>query len=201
MEHIKKLIAGLLAQGIRPGDSVCVHSFNNVSVFSSSNDYLTYLVQVYYTLVYLAIIGARGCFVGSNPAYTSYELNHLFDTTITKIIIVEPNFLKNVLPAAAQNGITDNKIFVFDTDGSSFPAEYKSWWTLQDYSSADWHVFDDEVESKSTMTALMSTSGTTGLPKAAAVSNYALIAHNIMCYDSKDKPYDVCAIDNIYSTR
>ncbi|KAI9690816.1 MAG: putative NRPS-like protein biosynthetic cluster [Bathelium mastoideum] len=37
----------------------------------------------------------------------------------------------------------------------------------------------------------MLTSGTTGLPKAAAISHYAQLAQAVMLYDSKDKCYEV----------
>lgn len=147
---------------------------------------------MYYSLLYLAIIGAGGRFVGSNPAYTTYELSHLFHLTETKHVIVEPDLLKNVRSAAQECGISESDVLVFNTDEKSCPEEFQSWWKLLDHGETDWHTFDDEKESKSTVAALMSTSGTTGLPKAAALSHFALVAQSVMYYDSKEKPYEVC---------
>lgn len=171
---MRKLIAGLQARGLQPGDSVCLHSFNNFS----------------YSLVYLAAIGAGGCFVGSNPAYTKFELNHLFSISRVRFIVVEPELLEKILPALKECGIPQSSVFVFDTHGRDTPDGFESWDVLLEYGEKDWESFDNEERSKSTPASLVSTSGTTGLPKAATISHYSLISQNVIMYDSRDKPYE-----------
>lgn len=145
--------------------------------------------------MYLAIIGARGCFVGSNPAYTTLELGHLFSVSKVKFLIVQQELIgsDSVLPAANGHGIPFSNIFRFDPYGTE-PEWLCSFVTLNrllDYGHSYWYTFDDEKESRTTTAALMSTSGTTGLPKAAAISHFALVAQNTLLYDSNDKQYQV----------
>ncbi|KAL6720094.1 hypothetical protein ACLMJK_002015 [Lecanora helva] len=173
---VKRLIGGLHARGIRPGDSVCVHAFNNV----------------YYSLAWLAIIGAGGRFVGSNPSYTKFELNHLFSITSTKLVLVEPGLLENVVHAAQECSIKHSKVFIWDAHGEDVPQGFESWNALLKSEERDWIHFDDPNQSETTTAALMSTSGTTGLPKAATVSHRAQIAQNILISHSEDsKPYEI----------
>lgn len=172
---MRKLIGGLQARGLRPGDSVCVHAFNNV----------------YYSLVYLAIIGAGGRFVGANPAYTKFELSHLFSISNTKIVLAEPELLEKTLPAIKESKILQSNVLIFDAHGEVKPDEFESWKILLQHGERDWITFDNENQSKTTIAALMSTSGTTGLPKAATVSHHAQVAQNIIIDDSEGKPYDV----------
>ena len=59
-QTVRRLIAGLRKAGLQRGDAVCIHSFNSLL----------------YPLLVLAIIGAGGLSVGTNPSYTKHELNH-----------------------------------------------------------------------------------------------------------------------------
>ena len=172
---MRRLIGGLYARGIRPGDSVCVHAFNHV----------------YYSLAWLAIIGAGGRFVGSNPAYTQYELSHLFSISQVKLVIVELELLEKVLPAAHERSIPQSNLFIWDVHDQKLPDGFESWTALLGHGERDWITFAREEESETTIAALMSTSGTTGLPKAAAVSHYAQIAQNVTIDHSAAKPYEV----------
>ena len=171
--YVRRLIAGLHARGIRPGDSVCVHAFNNV----------------YYSLAWLAIIGVGGRFVGSNPSYTKFELGHLFSITQTKLVLVEPALLENVVPAAQDCSIPSSNVYIWNAHGENVPENYESWNVLLENGERDWITFEDEKQSQNTIAALMSTSGTTGLPKAAAVSHYAQVSQNITIFHSQPKPY------------
>ena len=164
----------MYARGIRPGDSVSVHAFNNV----------------YYSLAWLAIIGVGGRFVGSNPSYTRFELSHLYSLTNTKLILVEPGLLENVIHAAQDCCISLSKIFAWDAHGEDIPPGFDSWRILLDYGERNWNTFENEEQSKTTIAALMSTSGTTGLPKAAAVSHHAQITQNITIKYTVEKPYE-----------
>jgi 4-coumarate--CoA ligase len=146
-------------------------------------------------VVYIAIIGARGCFVGSNPVYTTLELGHLFSVSNVKFLIVQQESIDSdsVLPAANEYGIPFSNIFRFDPYGTE-PEWLCSFVTLNrllDYGHSYWHTFGDETESRTTTAALMSTSGTTRLPKAAAISHFAFVAQNTLLYDSKDRQYRV----------
>ncbi|KAH6675739.1 hypothetical protein B0J14DRAFT_371673 [Halenospora varia] len=173
--YVKKLIAGLKAKGLQPGNSVCLHSFNSV----------------YYSLIYLAVIGAGGIFVGSNPAYTTSELAHLFTISNVKFVLTEPDFLDKIITTVGKVGISCSNIIIFNAKEAAAYPGINPWTTLLDHGSEDWISFDDERLSKSTTVALMSTSGTTGLPKAAEISHYAQVSQSIMLYDSKEKPYEV----------
>lgn len=127
--------------------------------------------------------------MGSNPAYTTTELNHLFRVTGVQYIISEPTFLENVLSSAKECQIPHSNIFAFSTDDQQYYAGCKSWEALLEYGEEDWMRLEGEEKVKKTTAALMSTSGTTGLPKAAEVSHYAQVAQSIMMYDSEDKTY------------
>ncbi|RDL34790.1 uncharacterized protein BP5553_07918 [Venustampulla echinocandica] len=174
---VRKLIAGFRALGLKAGDSVCLHSFNNVN----------------YSLIYLAVVGFGGRFVGSNPSWTSSELIHLFTLSEVKCVLTEPGFLSSVLPATKEVGISSPNVFIFSssTEDQSSSSDLKLWTSLLDHGEEDWISFNDEKQAKATTVALMSTSGTTGMPKAAEISHYAQIAQSIMLYDSKEKPYQV----------
>ena len=171
---MRRLIAGLHVRGVRPGDSVCVHAFNNV----------------YYSLVWLAIVGVGGRFVGANPSYTKFELSHLFSITHTKLVLVEPALLEHVVEAAEECSIPRQNIFIWDAHGEDVPKNFQSWNVLMEDKERDWITFDDEKQSETTVAALMSTSGTTGLPKAAAVSHRAQISQNIIISHSTENPYE-----------
>ncbi|KAG9237504.1 hypothetical protein BJ875DRAFT_395094 [Amylocarpus encephaloides] len=173
--YIRKLIAGFRAKGLQSGDSVCLHSFNSV----------------YYSLIYLSVIGFGGRFVGSNPAYTIAELEHLFRITGVSLVLTEPDLLHNVLVAAKVNAIPESKILGFSSSGQPCSTELDSWRSLLQHGEIDWETFDDEERAKGTIVALMSTSGTTGMPKAAEISHYSQVAQSVMLYDSEAKQYPI----------
>ena len=129
--------------------------------------------------------------VGSNPAYATFELRHLFATSKAKFVVVEPELVQGILPAVGEVGILRSNIFIFDTYGQGIPDGYVSWSRLLEYGEEDWLAFDDKAKSQSTIAALNSTSGTTGLPKMAAISHYSYVAQNIQLYDSGEKSYEV----------
>lgn len=142
-------------------------------------------------MIYLGVVGAGGCFIGSNPTHTFLELKHLFTISQPKLIIVEPELLANALPAAKECGISPSKIIIFNTRSKEVPNGFRSWEVLLQAGESDWVRFDNENPAKSTTAALLCTSGTSGLPKVAAMSHHALVAANIQAYDSKHKPYKV----------
>lgn len=137
------------------------------------------------------MIGAGCAFVGGNPAYETLELSHLLRTADVQLVLVEPDLLPKMLLAGEEVGLSKSKIFLFGSEPPDLESGYPSWSSLLTHGEENWIAFNDEHKSKSTIAALLSTSGTTGIPKAAELSHYSFVAQNIMLYDSKDKPYEV----------
>lgn len=98
--------------------------------------------------------------------------------------------MKNMRPAAETAGVSAQNTFIFDTFTEYEDCEFRSWKVLLKCPESDWVTFDDENLAKSTVAALMSTSGTTGLPKAAKCSHYSQVAQSVMLAEGK-KPYEV----------
>ncbi|KAK0637854.1 Acyl-CoA ligase azaF [Lasiodiplodia hormozganensis] len=148
----RQLIAGLRAQGIEPGDCVCVNCFNDLN----------------YSVLYLGIIGAGAIFTGVNPAFTPNELSHHFSLTKPSLLIVEPKMLEKTLTAAKQAGIATDRIYVFDTETENPDPSILSWNALLENGEADWVTVESPHE---TVASYNSTSGTSGLPKAAMITH------------------------------
>ncbi|KAJ5224167.1 AMP-dependent synthetase/ligase [Penicillium citrinum] len=159
---IRRLIAGLRASGLRKGDCVLIHSFNDIN----------------YSILVLAIIGAGGIFTGSNPAYTSHELAHHIKSSESKFLITEPEILDPLTFAAAEVGIPDHHVWIFDNLGQPIPTKRQSWKELLSFGEEDWVRFDDLQTAKSTTAARLFSSGTTGLPKAVTITHHNLIAQH-----------------------
>lgn len=149
--------------------------------------------QINYPLVFLAVIGAGGRFAGSNPHYTTSELTHLLTLSEVKYIITEEESWKNMQGAAESVGISPENIFMFDTSTTYESSEFRSWKVLLESAESGWITFDDEHLAKTTVAALMSTSGTTGLPKAAQCSHYSQVAQSVILAEDK-KPYEVITL-------
>ncbi len=136
--------------------------------------------------------------MGANPAYTPIELNHLFKTSDVKFVIVEPDLLSKILPTVHETGVSLENVRLLELGELQGAAPFVSWTSLLEHGEEEWVAFDDEFKAKATIAALMSTSGTTGLPKAAEISHYALVSQSVMLYDSKEKPYEVSWVDVNY---
>ena len=150
-------------------------------------------LQINYSILANGIIAAGGIFAGTNPSYQPYELAHAIKAAHIKFLIVEPEILKHALKAADDSGsISRDRILIFDNrEGQKVPDGFKSWRTLLEHGEEDWERFDDVEVSKNTTAARMFSSGTTGLPKAAMLTHYNLIAQHIQINDWKPKPYQV----------
>lgn len=76
--------------------------------------------------------------------------------------------LSNASAAADECGIPRSNIFVFDLPGDHVPDDFQSWEKLLSYGKKDWLAVEDV---DNTTAGYFSTSGTSGLPKAAIVSH------------------------------
>ncbi|KAF3292468.1 hypothetical protein TWF132_005522 [Orbilia oligospora] len=174
---VKSLIGGLRSIGVKPGHAVCIHSFNDIM----------------YPVLFLAIIGCGAVFVGTNPGYTAFELEHHFRISCTDFIFVQPSLLKNVKEAVQRTMIQSDKIFAFDTEGQQLKKEdgLCSFKELLEHEEEDWVKFNDKKTAKSTLMGFFASSGTTGLPKVIAISHYAWVAGSVILREPLERPYEV----------
>ena len=98
--------------------------------------------------------------------------------------------LPTVLETAIQCNIPTSRIFVLDASDRGSYDGYRSWEELLQHGEADWVRFNSPEEASTTIGTLSFTSGTTGLPKAAAVSHQYSISQ-IAGIRSRGKPYEV----------
>ncbi|ETN43109.1 uncharacterized protein HMPREF1541_02267 [Cyphellophora europaea CBS 101466] len=164
---VRQLIAGFRAQGIKPGDCVLIHAFNDV----------------YYMMLALAIIGTGAVFAGSNPGYTPFELSHHIKATSASWLILEAETLPTVLSVTKTISIPSSHLIIFHPlDTQSCPSGYTSWLTLLQHGTADWVRFDDYNTCKTTTAARFTSSGTSGLPKATINTHLNMIAQHEFNY-------------------
>lgn len=177
LKLVRQLIAGLKASGLQRGDTVCIHSFNSLI----------------YPLLILAIIGAGGLSVGTNPSYTQAELGHGVRVAKIKFVLAEPEILPNMLDALRENGSDiSNNLFVLDTSAtSSLPKGRRSWRELLKHGEEDWITFDNEQTAADTVAQLYYTSGTTGLPKCAMTTHRNLVAQHQLFFEANPRNYTV----------
>jgi acyl-CoA synthetase (AMP-forming)/AMP-acid ligase II len=171
---IRQLAAGFRAIGVQPGDCCCIHSFNDIL----------------YPLFFLGLIAADGVFAGTNPAYTAHELAHTLKTARVKFILTQPQFLKNVLEATKKNGIPQERIIIFNPQGETAPDGFLQWKDLLRHGERDWVRFDSYEASYNAGAARLFSSGTTGLPKAAELTHYNLIAQHTLVLEADPRPYE-----------
>ncbi|KAF2476219.1 putative AMP-binding enzyme [Lindgomyces ingoldianus] len=173
---IRKLVAGFKQAGLENGDTVLIHSFNNI----------------YYPIIVLGIIGFGGVFTGTNPSYTTHELKHAISASKAKCVISEPEILEAITAAAKDVPIPSSRILVLNsTEKEEFDDGQQSWRSLLNHGEEDWHRFDSEEISKDTTAMLLFSSGTTGLPKPAILSHHNLIAQHHIVFEHKPRPYDL----------
>ncbi|ORY08703.1 hypothetical protein BCR34DRAFT_603351 [Clohesyomyces aquaticus] len=170
---IRKLVAGFRKAGLEKGDTVLIHSFNNI----------------YYPIIVLGIIAFGGVYTGMNPSYTSHELKHAIQASNAKLLIAEPEILENLLSAAKDHSVPLSRILILDGMNPTSKAGHQSWTTLLSHGEQDWHTFSSPQESTETPAMLLFSSGTTGLPKPAILSHANLISQHHLFFEHKPRPY------------
>ena len=181
------MIAGFNAHNIEQNSCICVVSFNDVSTFPPSlfsNPDKTRIdkSQINYTPIYLSILGSNIRFTGANPGYTTRELSHHLRITGARYILTSLKSLPVSLAAAQECNIPLSNVFVLNFEGEDIPLGQQSWENLLCHGEMDWIRGADE-ETRNAAAAYVSTSGTSGLPKAAVISHGYLISQGRVVED------------------
>ena len=180
VQLIRRLIAGLRLAGLKPNDTVCIHSFNNIFV----------------PVISLAIIGAGGIFVGVNPGYTERELQHVLRAAKVKFVLSEPELLGPMRAAMTTSGMdVDRSLFVFDhLKTQVVPPGSRCWKWLHEQGEEGWIRFDDKQRQIEVTAGFFFTSGTTGLPKCAMVSHRNLVAQHQIFWEPNPREYKISTV-------
>lgn len=129
---------------------------------------------------------------GANPALTVPELQHHLTVTATKVVVAQQSHQDNVLAAAAQVAVDDECIFVFDekaivwepsSDGQSTSSvtlnRGRDFNILLSQGQQPWDRHGNALQPALHAT----TSGTTGLPKAAVLPHCYVVSQALMLED------------------
>ena len=176
-----------------------------------------YCVQVIYSPIFFGIVGAGGVFIGSNPAYRFFELDQLCKLVEPTLVVTSSDLLPTVLEVANAGSILSSNIYCLDSttfdlvghsvssqkkaEGNKVIAPYtdrtkaRAFEELLTHGEHDWIRIFDEAVARATPAALFTTSGTTGLPKAARFSHYAMVNHQLSF--TPEVPYEVSSYPSL----
>jgi 4-coumarate--CoA ligase len=170
---IRQLAAGFRALGLQPGETVCIHSFNSI----------------WYPIFFQGVVAAGGVYAGTNPAYTAHELAHALKTSKARFVLSAPELIGPVLKAVESIGWGREMVLVFNPHGEAGIEGHLGGGDLLQHGERDWVRFDDLETARGTTAALLFSSGTTGLPKAAMLSHYNFVAQHTLVYEAPRRPY------------
>ncbi|KAK5089125.1 hypothetical protein LTR05_003349 [Lithohypha guttulata] len=187
---VRRLCKGWKEIGLQQGDCVTISSANHVSLdkiklYIAVKQLTTFWGrQILYPLIWLGIIGAGGVVAGANPALTVSELKHHLNVTATKYLVIQAPYSGNIVKATTACGITLQSVFVFDgksdpqlyghhrEDGETDPNGFNKFGVLLEHGQQQWLIHSDTTRPAIHAT----TSGTTGLPKAAVLPHKYIVS-------------------------
>nr|BDD69379.1 CoA ligase OlcI' [Aspergillus felis] len=180
------LIAGFKAHHVQVGDCVLVQMDN----------------YILHSAVYLAIVGAGGVYMGCSPTSSRHELEHFVKLCDPRIILTAESTLSMVRDVCESSSrplqiclVTEtaiDELITFANEDTNHPlpsANKESITTksvteyhltaLATHGSTPWLRIPTVELAKSTPAAMFTTSGTSGLPKAAIRTHHTIISHHL----------------------
>ncbi|XP_052793535.1 uncharacterized protein LOC128227237 [Mya arenaria] len=153
--RIERAASGLQAIGVMKDDAIGVLSPNHP-------DYLV-------TFYACALVGAT--LQPISPMYTKDDLAKVLRDCNTKFLFTVSALLPKVQEAT--QGLEHIKVLLYGEAGG----DYETFESLLDPGHAPYRT--PELDPRTSVAALMSSSGTTGFPKAVCISHYAIVANTI----------------------
>lgn len=118
-------------------------------------------------------MASGGIFTGANPGYKVFETVHHLRVCEAKFLITGLQSFETAKQAAQEVGIPESNVFVFNPNHEDIPQNAKSFWDLMTHGEAAWGSVSDAA---ATPCAYISSSGTSGLPKAVVVPHAYMTA-------------------------
>lgn len=129
-------------------------------------------------------------FIGSNPGFKELELTSLLGKSNASLVITAPDLLPTLQTVTKKLNLPDSRVLIF-AEAHNTPDGFRSWKELFQHGETDWVQFEDDKTAKETPACLVTTSGTTGLPKMAVLSHRAWVALNCVVDEPNPKPYQI----------
>ncbi|EDN93429.1 hypothetical protein SS1G_09295 [Sclerotinia sclerotiorum 1980 UF-70] len=166
--YSQRLAAGLIKNGLKPGDRVLLFSGNNL----------------FFPVVLVGIIMAGGIFTGANPGFVERELVYQLKDCGAKFLICGRDGLGIGVKAAEEVGLGKERVFSFDDEevsgGREIKQGVKSWWKLLESEEVGKRFqWNEDVDPKETVCCLNYSSGTTGQPKGVMITHYNYVANAV----------------------
>ena len=132
-------------------------------------------------------MAAGGIFTGTNPAYKFFEIEHHLRLCKVMFMVASVASLDVAREACVSVGLPPENIFVFDPHNEGGPFDTKSWWRLIEHGESEWEPLTDPVKE---VACYISSSGTSGLPKAVVVP-HAYLKNQVAMLVERKLPYKV----------
>ena len=167
-EWSKRVAAGLVAAGLKPGDRVLLFSGNSI----------------FFPVVVMGVIMAGGIFTSANPAFLPRELAHQLRDADVHFLLAGEAYLKTALEGARLAGLRRDQVFIFDKapfDGHGEDKDGIRHWEqlIASPEVGRRYVWEDCTtrEQADRTIILLYSSGTTGLPKGVEATHYNIVAN------------------------